>query len=185
MSDEVNLRTRRSVRRYASRPVPDELLGDVLDLARCAPSSMDGQPCCFVVIRDSTTKRTIVDLKNAACPASKLAFRADFLVDAPVVVAVCVDRTQAHDRVRENAVLVTGHLLLAAHSRGLAGVYLSAYESHGGPLLAALSSVLGLPETVEPVTLVPLGFPDEAPPPKSLRPLSSLIHFERYGATRS
>jgi nitroreductase len=184
MNGQVNLRTRRSIRQYEPRTVPDAVLTEVLDLARCAPSSMDGQPCCFVVIRHPETKRRIADLKNAACPPEKRAFPADFLAEAPVVVAVCIDRTRANERGRENGILATGHLLLAAHSLGLSGVYLSAYESQGGPLLGALSSLLDLPGTVEPVTLVPLGFPVGTPPPKTLRPLETLIHYERYGTAR-
>jgi nitroreductase len=174
------VRTRRSIRRYANRSVPDELLVDVLDLARHAPSSMDGQPCCFVVIRDPALKARIVSVKNAACPPGKRAFPADFLLDAPVVVAVCVDREKAHDRLRENGVLATGHLLLAAHAAGLGGVYLSAYESHGDGLCRELGALLGLPDSVEPVTLVPLGFPAEIPAPKALRPLAELLHREQY-----
>ena len=180
MTFQDTVRTRRSIRRYANRSVPDEMLVEILDLARHAPSSMDGQPCLFVVVRDPALKARIVALKNAACPPGKRAFPADFLLEAPVVVAVCVDRDRAHDRLRENGVLATGHLLLAAHAAGLGGVYLSAYESHGDGLSRDLAAVLGLPVSVEPVTLVPLGFPAETPSPKALRPLDGLVHHERY-----
>jgi nitroreductase len=174
------VRTRRSIRRYDGRSVPDEVLVEVLDLARHAPSSMDGQPCSFVVVRDPAIKARIVALKNAACPPGKRAFPADFIMDAPVVVVICGDRRRANDRLRENGVLVTGHLLLAAHAAGLSGVYLSAYESHGDALLRDLTSLLRLPEFLEPVTLVPIGFPAEAARPKTLRPLDDLVHHDRY-----
>ena len=177
------LRTRRSIRRYDGRAIPDDLLREVLNLARHAPSSMDGQPCCFVAVRDSGIKARIVALKNAACPPAKSAFPADFLLDAPVVVVVCVDRRMAHDRLRENGVLVTGQLLLAAHASGLGGVYLSAYESHGDTLSRELAALLRLPESVEPVTLVPLGFPAEIPRVKVLRPLGELVHHDAYEDT--
>jgi nitroreductase len=177
---EDALRTRRSIRRYDGRAISDDLLDDVLDLARHAPSSMDGQPCSFVVVRDSGIKARIVALKNAACPAGKRGFPADFLLDAPVVVFVCVDRRKAHDRVRENGVLATGFLLLAAHALGLGGVYLSAYESQGDGLSRELAALLRLPESVEPVTLVPLGFPADTPKTKLLRPLDELVHHDRY-----
>jgi nitroreductase len=180
MTLQQALRTRRSIRRYDGRAVSDDLLDEVLDLARHAPSSMDGQPCCFVVVRDSGIKARIVDLKNAACPPGKRAFPADFLRDAPVVVAVCVDRRKAHDRLRENGVLATGHLLLAAHASGLGGVYLSAYTSHSDGLSRELAALLQLPESVEPVTLVPLGFPAETPPPKALAPIEELVHHDGY-----
>ena len=184
MTLTTDLRGRRSIRRYDARPVPDDLVREVIDLARHAPSSMDGQPCCFIVLRDTETKRRIAAIKNAACPPEKTAFPADFLIEAPVVIAVCVDRTRAHDRLRENGVLATGYLLLAAHACGLGGVYLSSYESRGDTLARELAALFDLPDTVEPVTLVPLGFPAEVPRPKSLRPLDQIIHHERYEAAR-
>ena len=79
---------RRSIRRYDTRPVPDDLVREVMDLARCAPSSMDGQPCCFIVVRDAETKRRLAAIKNAACPPGKSAFPADFLVHE--TSALCV-----------------------------------------------------------------------------------------------
>jgi nitroreductase len=174
------LRSRRSIRSYQPREVGDALITEILDLARYAPSSMNSQPCCFVVIRNADAKRRLALLKNAYCPREKRAYAADFLATAPVVVAVCVEKGRAHDRERENGVLATAHLLLAAHQRGLGGVYLSAYQPHDGALAAGISRELGLPPEVEPVTLVPLGFPAETPPAKEMRPLADLIHHERW-----
>jgi len=181
---DEGLRGRRSIRRYAERDVSDALLREVLDLARHAPSSMDDQPCCFVAIRAGDSKRRIAAAKNAHSPPDKRAFPADFVSDAPVVVAVCVERARAHGRVRENGVLATAFLLLAAHARGLSGVYLSAYESENDTLAPQIAALLGLPDGIQPVTLVPLGFPAEEPGAKRLRPLDEIVHAEAYGGPR-
>ena len=182
MTPDELLRTRRSIRRYQPRDVPEATLRGILDLARHAPSSMDGQPCSFVVVRDAERKRRLAAIKNAHCPPDKSAFAADFVADAPVVVAVCVERSRSHERERENGVLATGWLLLAAHAHGLGGVYLSAYQPHDEALAAQLKALLELPEGVEAVTLVPLGFPAESPRPKALRPLETLLHRDVFGA---
>lgn len=176
------MRGRRSIRRYQPRDVPEGVVRELLDLARHAPSSMNGQPCCFIVVRDPETKRRLADSKNRHAAAEKRAYRADFLVSAPLVVAVCVERGRAHDRVRENGILATASLLLAAHEKGLGAVYLSAYQPHDPGLGREVASLLRLPTDVEPVTLVPIGYGDEAPPPKALRPLEELVHEGRYGA---
>ena len=175
------IRGRRSIRRYAARDVPDELVRELLDLARHAPSSMDGQPWCFVVIRQEETKRKLAMLKNAHCaPEKRTAFPADFLTDAPVVVALCVERRRSHDRERENGALAAAHLLLAAHARGLGGVYLTTRGATSSRLTEAIRSLLGLPPDVDPEVLVPIGFPAESPRPKTLRPLAEMIHDEAY-----
>jgi nitroreductase len=181
MSPEEVLRTRRSIRRYEPRAVPERLILELLDLARHAPSSMDGQPWAFVVVKDAERKRRMAALKNAHCPPAKSAFPADFLEAAPVVVVVCVERARAHQREREDGVLATAWLLLAAHAHGLGGVYLSASQPDDGRLTAALKELLELPEGIDPVTLVPLGFPDERPGAKTLRPLDELLHEDVYG----
>jgi len=171
---------RRSIRRYRAAAVPDALLHDILDLARHAPSSMDGQPCHFVVIRDRTTLQRLAAIKNLHCPPEKKAFPSDFVASAPVVVAVCVERGRGNDRELENAVLATAFLLLAAQSRGLGSVYLSAQRPGDPGLAMEVRGLLGLPPDVDAVTLVPLGAPDESPPPKILRPLEDIIHDEIF-----
>lgn len=172
--------SRRSIRRYQSREVGDALIRELIDLARRAPSSMDGQPCHFVVIRDRKSLRRIATVKNRYCPVEKQAYPADFLADAPLVVAVCVERARSFGRDLENGVLAAAFLLLAARERELGGVFLCAYQ-HGDPALAGeIRALLSLPEGLEPIALVPLGFPAESPPKKELRPLEEIVHHETF-----
>ena len=172
---------RRSIRRYQDQDVPEEVITGILDATRQAPSSMNGQPWCFVVVRNAETKRRISELKNRFCPADKKSFSADFLSQAPVIVVVGVDRDRSFGRELENGVLATAWLLLAAQEQGLGSVYLSAYQPHDRGLELELAKLLRLPEGVQPVTLLPLGFPAETPSNKQLRPLSEMIHHEFFG----
>ncbi|MGH7542480.1 MAG: nitroreductase family protein [Gemmatimonadota bacterium] len=179
--DEV-LRGRRSIRRYARRAVPDALVLEILDLARHAPSSLGGQPWCFVVIRSRETLERLAAIKDDYCAADKrAAYPAGFLARAPLVVAVCVERGRAHGRSRESGVLAASHLLLAAHGRGLGGTYLTGYQPDDPGLEHEIRLLLRLPADVDPIALVPLGFPAERPTPKELRPLEKLIHQETFG----
>lgn len=179
--DEV-LRGRRSVRRYAPRGVPDALVREILDLARHAPSSMGAQPWCFVVVRSPAALERLAAIKDAWCAADKReAYPAGFLAEAPVVVVVCVERDRAHGRGQENGILAAAHLLLAAHARGLGGTYLTAYQPDDPGLEREIRLLLRLPHDIDPVVVVPLGFPAERPAPKEMRPLSGLIHNEIFG----
>ncbi len=175
--DEV-IRSRRSIRRYRPEDIPDTLIRELLDLARYAPSSMNGQPWRFVPVRRADIKRALVRIKNAYCPAEKREFTADFLGTAPVIVVVCVETSRSWDRQTENGVLATAFLLLAARSRGLGSVYLSASRADEPRLAAEIRRLLRLPDDVQPVTIVPLGFPAETPAPKELRPLEAMIANE-------
>lgn len=171
---------RRSIRRYQTRAVGEAEICALLDLARRAPSSMNGQPCHFVVVRDRETLRRIAAVKNRYCPAGKRAYPADFVAAAPLVVAVCVERERSFGRGLENGVLAAAFLLLAACEQGLGGVFLTAYQNDDPGLAAEIGGLLCLPASVEPVALVPLGVPAEEPPAKEFRPLQEIVHDERF-----
>ena len=184
MTGEQLLRSRRAIRHYQRRPVPDDLVEAILDTARYAPSSMNGQPWCFIVIRHLETKRELVRLKNAYCPPEKSVYRADFLLEAPAIVAICVERRRSYQRERENGVLAAAYVMLAACEQGVGSVFLAAYQPDDPALARGIAALLGLPEGIEPVALVPLGFAAEAPPPKELRALADVVHHERFSPPR-
>jgi nitroreductase len=180
MEFDESVRRRRSVRKYRGEDVPLSLVSELIDLARNAPSSLDRQPWTFIVVREAGTKQRLAEIKNRFCPPDKRAFPADFLTRAPVLIIVCVDGEAAGDRAVENGILAAAYLLLGAVSRGLGGVYLSAYQRDEPALAEAIRHLLAIPENVLPVTIVPLGYPAEAPPPKSLRPLKEMIRYEKF-----
>ena len=184
MTGEQLLKSRRAVRCYEPRPVPDQLIESILDTARYAPSSMNGQPWCFIVVRNPATKQALAHLKNAYCPPGKQAYPADFLAEAPAIVAIGIERQRAHQRERENGVLAAAYVMLAACALGLGSVFLSAYQPSDPGLAREIATLLGLPDGIEPVALVPLGFPAESPAPKVLRALSEIVHDERFGRQR-
>jgi len=175
--DDV-IRTRRSIRKYRDEEVPDSVIRELLDLARHAPSSMNGQPWYFSVVKEAETKKRLADIKNRHCPEDKRAFRADFMEAASVIVVVSVDSRRAHERDVENAILAAGTLLLAARDRNLGAVYMSAYQADDPLLREEIKRLLALPEAVNPVSIIPIGYPDESPAPKSLRSLDEMIDDE-------
>ena len=170
------MKKRRSIRRFQRADVSARIVEEVLDLCRYAPSSMNGQPWHFLVVRREQTKKRLVEIKNRYCPQEKKEFKADFMLGAPVVVVIGVDRTRSFDRAVENGVLAASHLMLAAHSRGLGSVYMSAQKADDPGVSNEIAKLLGLGESIAPIAIIPLGYPDELPPPKDLRPLAELIH---------
>jgi len=180
MDFDESARRRRSVRKYRRESVPLSLVRELIDLARNAPSSLDRQPWTFVVVREESTKQRLAQIKNRFCSPEKRAFPADFLAGAPVLIVVCVDGEKAGDRAVENGILAAAHLLLGAVGRGLGGVYLSAYNRDEPALAEAIRRLLAIPDHVLPVTIVPLGYPDGAEPPKPLRPLEEMIRYEKF-----
>jgi len=181
MDLDAALRGRRSIRHHLADPVPDELLLEMIDLARHAPSSMDAQPWQFVIVRDAALRRELAAIKTRHAPPEKSAYPTGFVADAPASIVICVESARAHGRGLESAVLATANLLLAAHARGLGAVFLSAQRPGNPELGTEIARALGLPSGLEPVTIVPLGRPGEGPRRRTLRPLTTLVHHDRFG----
>ncbi len=178
--DEV-VRARRSIRRFSPAEVPDELLKSLIDCALRAPSSMNGQPWRFVVVRNAATKERLAQVKDRYCPPEKREYPAGFLVEAPAVVVTCVERAQAYDRGIESGVLATAHLLLAAANHGLTGVYMSAYKTGAPELADEVRAILGAPADIDPITIVPIGYPGDVPGPKTVKNADEVVFREAYG----
>jgi nitroreductase len=181
MDLDKTIKGRRSIRRYREEDIPDSLIEELLDLARYAPSSMNGQPWYFIVVRNDEAKRRLAEIKNKHCPAEKRMYKADFLQNAPVVVVVCVDRERSFNRGIENAVLATANIMLGAYRRGLGSVYMSAYRMDDPSISEEIRKNLDIPQDIDPITIIPLGYPDETPKPKALGSLDEIVFYEAFG----
>ena len=177
--DEM-IRGRRSIRKYQNQDIADSIIEEILDLARHAPSSMNGQPWRFTVVRKDETKRKLAEIKNKYCPVEKRMYRADFIQNASAVIIVCVDKAKSYDRGIENGVLASANILLAAYNKGLGSVYMSAYKADEPEVSREVREVLGIPEQIDPISIIPLGYPDETPEPKNMKPLYGIVSYETF-----
>lgn len=139
MTDLAELiRTRRAVRKFEDRPVPDELVGEILEAARWAPSPANLQPARFIWVRDPAVKQRLQELARESKELSGYwdpIFRPDGksgLVNdlvRPAVIAVCSDPAKSLTNVHADngfewaAAMSIYAMWLRAHSLGLGGVF--------------------------------------------------------------
>jgi nitroreductase len=138
------LRNKRDTRSYRPDPIDDEVLRRILDAARMAGSAKNRQPVRLIVVSDDEDKTA---LKSGG----------DFAVwidNAPVVVVVTVE-ADAGPRRLFDAGRHCQNMMVAAHAEGLASCPVTVHHPH------PVRSTLGIPETVEPVMYVTLGWPSE------------------------
>lgn len=159
---------RRSIRRFTERPVEPELLEQILEAARWAPSDENRQRCRFVVVQTPSLVRLVKRLSPG--------------IDAvpQCVIAVCSQRSTKQSRFGDYlAVISCGmaaqNVLLAAHALGLGACVVRSFSSAG------VRELLGVPEDVELELLITLGYPKETPEPAARRPLSEIAFRNRYG----
>lgn len=158
-----NIASRRSVRSYSDRKVPEEMIEALLRAAMSAPSAKDRRPWSFIVVDDRETLDAL---------ASGLRY-AKMLYGAPLAIAVCADTvtvrpdgTQVENVFwAQDASAATENLLLAAEALGLGAVWTAASDAERS---AVVRRILGIPDGVMPLCVVPVGFPagDERPKDK-------------------
>ena len=162
--------TRKSVRAFKERDVPEEVITRVLDAARKAPSANNIQEWRFVVIRDHETREKI---SQAACGQR-------FIATAPVVLACCADTDDHIMTCNQRAypidvAIAVDHIALCASAEGLGTCWVGAfYEDQ-------VKKILGIPPRIRVVILMPLGYPqDPAPVSKFRLPLEKIVKYERW-----
>ncbi|MFI8878162.1 nicotinate-nucleotide--dimethylbenzimidazole phosphoribosyltransferase [Streptomyces sp. NPDC055243] len=199
------MRERRDIRNgFRSDAIPHEVLLRVLEAAHTAPSVGHSQPWDFVVIRSAETRRTMHELamrqkdayakslpKGRAKQFKELKIEA--ILDTPVNIVVTADPTRGgrHTLGRHtqpqmapySSALAVENLWLAARAEGLGVGWVSFFDER------EMVRTLGLPEHLEVVAYLCVGYVDEFPEEPELmqagwskrRPLSWVVHEETYG----
>jgi nitroreductase len=159
------LSARFSVRAFTPDVVPEDVLLRVLEAVRVAPSACNLQPWHFYVVRDEA-------LRQATAPGGT----AGWAAKAPVLIVACLRADAAwvrkYDGKRHGDVdmgIAMEHLALAAAAEGLGTCWICAFDPQ------TVRTALELPAELEPVVLMPLGYPAQEPPPRSRKPLADIV----------
>lgn len=163
------IKSRRSIRKFKDREIPREIIKKLLDATRYSPSSMNSQPWVFVVVSDKKTKKALVELKGE---------EHTWMENAPIIIAVCVDLRLSSTRWVEDGSAATMTLLLSAHSLGLGACWVTGYSPKDIHIAAMIQKILGIEGELIPITLVPIGYPDEKPDEKQMRSFDMMVRFK-------
>ncbi|MFF1461392.1 nicotinate-nucleotide--dimethylbenzimidazole phosphoribosyltransferase [Streptomyces sp. NPDC058330] len=199
------MRERRDIRNgFRSDPIPHEVLLRVLEAAHTAPSVGHSQPWDFVVIRSAETRRSMHELAQRqreayakSLPKARAKqfkeLKIEAILDTPVNIVVTADPTRGgrHTLGRHtqpqmapySSALAVENLWLAARAEGLGVGWVSFFDER------EMVRELGLPEHLEVVAYLCVGYVDEFPEEPELmqagwskrRPLSWVVHEETYG----
>ncbi|MEU8706235.1 nicotinate-nucleotide--dimethylbenzimidazole phosphoribosyltransferase [Streptomyces sp. NPDC048565] len=199
------MRERRDIRNgFRGDPIPHEVLLRVLEAAHTAPSVGHSQPWDFVVIRSAETRRSMHELAQRqrdayakSLPKARAKqfkeLKIEAILDTPVNIVVTADPTRGgrHTLGRHtqpqmapySSALAVENLWLAARAEGLGVGWVSFFDER------EMVRALGLPEHLEVVAYLCVGYVDEFPEEPELmqagwskrRPLSWVVHEETYG----
>ena len=178
----ANILNRKSVRSYTSDTIPAMVMENLLRAAMAAPSGRDIRPWSFVILADTTRYDEIFGDN----------FNMRMYKQSAAVVVICADTTvvrpprdnpdapavqQPNSTWRDDMGAVTENLLLAVEAYGLGACWTACYPYVDR--MAPVKKALGLPATVVPYCVVPIGYPSGGEQPKDKWD-SSRIHYNQW-----
>jgi nitroreductase len=185
-----NIFTRKCIRHYLNKDVPDSYIIKIIDAARQAPSAGNYQPWEFIIVRNSQAKQDIIDgcfrdtRQGNSVPGME--DKEDWLMEAPVVIIVTINQRLARGVYGERGEKLYGiqstaaaieNMLLAANAYGLGSSWVGGFsEEH-------ISAVIACPKYMRPCAIVAIGWPAEKPKKPQRHPIEDFIHIEKFGRT--
>lgn len=162
------IKGRRSIRKYSNKPVEEEKLLKVLEVARLSPSAKNRQEWRFIVVKKSETRMKLTE-----------AIGQPFVGEAPIILVCCGTEVESimrggQPRYTVDLSIATAYMILEAYEQGLGTCWLGSYDEN------KVKEVLGIPEGIRVVAITPLGYPNESPAPRPRKQLDEIISYDKY-----
>jgi nitroreductase len=168
----IELATQRSsVRNFKSGPIEKEKILYVLEAARLAPSAANFQPWHFIVVTEPEILKLLLEV-----------YPRDWMATAPAVIVALGDHDKGWRRSRDgkdftniDVAISVDHLTLAAAESGLGTCWVCNFD----PKKCCV--IFNLPENLEPIALIPIGYPAKtSKSPKQREPLNQITHWNSF-----
>lgn len=164
------LEARHSIRSYSSQPVESEKIQKILEYACKAPSAGNLQGYEIFIVTSESQRRLLVDC----------AYLQDFIRQAPYVLIFCVDQRRSEAKYKErgrdlyciqDATIACTYAMLSATALGLSTVWVGAFDEEAARI------AIGIPGTLRPIIMLPIGYAGKPPRITSRRDFAEMAHF--------
>ncbi len=159
---------RYSCRAYSDRAIEEVKLERVLDAARLAPSARNFQDWRFVVVREGSIRGKLVEAANGQ----------GFVGEAAAVIVACSNSDyvmrcgQAVGPIDVSIALE--HIALQATAEGLATCWVGSFFPH------KVRQILGIPEEIEVIELMAIGYPADEKPVRKRGTLEDIVCYDKW-----
>jgi len=161
---------RRSVRGFLDKSIEDEKLNAVLEAGRLAPSAKNRQEWRFVVVKNREVRRAVAEAANGQ----------NFVGEAPVVIVACgitdgYVMSCGQPSYPIDVAIALDHISLAAVELGLGTCWIGAFNED------RVKKILGIPEEIRVVDLMPIGYPAvQTVKEKNRLPFNKIVKHDRW-----
>ncbi|MEM2121291.1 MAG: nitroreductase family protein [Candidatus Woesearchaeota archaeon] len=158
------IKERRSYRSYTKKDIPKEILEEIIDCARLAPSANNIQPWEFIVITDKQKLKEISEITDYG----------KFIKDCAACVVVVCKETKYY---LEDGCAATENILIAAESFGIGSCWVAGDKKH---YCERIMKLLGIPQEYKIVSIISLGYYDKKIMPHNKRELKEVLHWNKF-----
>ncbi|KON30148.1 hypothetical protein AC480_01815 [miscellaneous Crenarchaeota group archaeon SMTZ1-55] len=165
MSLVDTLLSRRSIRRYEKKEIPNDVLSKILEAGRQAPSAANRQPLHFIVITDDNIKKEL----------SKGLFNR-FIKDSPVTIVGCAkigDILTGKWSIVDTTIALQ-NMVIAAWMMGVGSCWVGDFNEN------RVQQLLKIPNKWKVVALVSFGYPAEQPKQRRKKSITELVSFNGF-----
>ena len=158
--------SRRSIRRYEKKEIPKDVLNQILEAGRQAPSAANRQPLHFIVVTD----------ENIKIQFSKGLFNR-FIKDAPLAIVGCAntgDFMTGKKWAVVDTTIALQNMVIAAWAIGIGSCWIGDFKE------GKVKQTLQIPDKWKVVALVSFGYPAEKPKPRKKKPLTKIVSFNKF-----
>jgi nitroreductase len=155
---------RRSIRRYEPKEIPREVLDNILEAGRQAPSAANKQPWHFIVLTDSEIKKEL----------SRGLFNR-FIKEAPVTIVGCAHKDLIAGKWSSvGTTIALQNMVVAAWAMGVGSCWIGDFNEE------KVKKLLSIPENWNIIALVSFGYPAEKPQPRKKKPVEEIVGFNKF-----
>jgi nitroreductase len=154
------LKARRSVRKYENKPVPEDVIDEILECGRLAPTARNAQPWLIGAVSDKQLLQRLADLTD----------HGKFIADCGVCFAVFCKKDEKY--YLEDGCAAAMNIIHACIPLGLGSCWVAGDKK---PYADSVRQLLNVPESHTLVALVSAGYPGEKNPPKDKKPQKLVI----------
>ena len=164
MSKIDRIITRRSIRRYEKKEIPEDVLNQILEAGRNAPSAANMQPIRFIILKDHEIKKKLSTIFSR------------FLKEAPVAIVGCADvKARLTGRwAVVDATIAMQNMVIAAWNLGVGSCWIGAFNEK------KVKEKLKIPDKWKVVALITLGYPAEQPKLRKKKSFENMFSFDSF-----
>jgi nitroreductase len=164
MSLTDRILNRRSIRHYKKKEIPEEVLNQIFEAGRNAPSAANMQPIHFIILKNNEVKKKLSSIFSR------------FLKDAPVVIVGCanVKAILTGKWAVVDTTIAMQNMAIAAWALGVGSCWIGSFNED------KVKKTLNIPDNWKVVALITLGYPAEQPKQRKKKPLEKMFSYNSF-----